>query len=288
MTRIKTSKKKLERLLKLIRGKAKSNDASLGSSSLVNKIVLDAHENELTCLTACVYGNVVEFARLSGVEVIEPGKISIPIDETLECLKTLKNDEIEIEFDKSLKISDGKAGWDFTVDAVENIPDLTKRNPWDFLSSPIGTKAEIPSHLQRKAHAEVVLDSSEFLSAIDAGTIAGKRNKTLLIELEGDLEKGKLEVTSGLIGEKIYNSKIQLKEVKLHSGEPKIEKTKFSYGMGNVFSNVSGDVQISFISVRDRSGNFGNNIFVKHEDSDILIVYYISRVPKEAAEVEQA
>jgi len=287
LTKLKTDKKKFEKFLSLIQGKAKGNDAALGSSSLVNKIVLDAHENEITCLTASTHGNVMEFVRLSGVEVMEEGKISLPIKETMECLKTLKGGEIEIEFDRSLKMTDGKSGWEFTTDLIENIPDFDSRNPWDFLSSPLGTKEEIPKHLQRKTRVQVTVNSGDVLNAINAGTIAGKRNKTLLVEIEADFEKSQLKMTSGLVGEKINYTIIDASDVNV-IGDGKNAKSKFSYGIGNVFNNVSGDVEISFISVRDNFGKFGDNIFVKHDDGTITAIYYISRVAEEAIQVEKA
>jgi len=282
MPKVKINKKDLLKLLNLVQAKANANDASLGSGSIAGKMVLSIKEDKVVVDTLSKNGNVITHAECSGVSVGEVGDVTIPIGETIECLKTLKGDDITIDYDRSLCLTDGNNGWEYTVEDPKNIIDpKIHLSPWDYSGDIIKTIPSIPKDKARAADLILKVQSSDILNAINAGKIAGKRNKTLLVELVCELEKNNILIKTGIVGEKTsYNNIPAI--VESNPENVKNFSSKFSYGMGNVFSNTVGEVSLCFVRVRDRNGRLGYNFFAKNQIGNVSVVYYIVRVIQKA------
>lgn len=273
-TKLRVKNSLLQKFLNKIKCEAKSNDMNQKSSTLVDEVLIHiADLDSIYVFAKDVHGSVIIKGFLTGTEIKENeiGEIPIDIPEVLEILKTFAPGAIvTLEYDRKLKISDAETVWSFeTLDSENIISTIEGEFPIKFEKEyPVGRIGETV----REFNNIIIISADELKKVVKNATIAGKRSKSVVVKFKTAMTDKNFYALAGetakSVGKKLLISEFDVKE--------NFEEI-FSYGLGNIISNLDGKVELYFGKTQDQDGKWGFNVWIRNGSFD----YYLMRTPRE-------
>lgn len=238
MTKIQTKISDLLEICNMI--KLEGKNASGSTEELVSNFLLNAKENNLYIETLCASGVVLAILNYK-TTVLEEGKIPIgEINTFISYLKRFESgDEVIISTEedkvKIFRSSPQKTAY-MPLTAEENIEDSLRANN---MSESINEQDGIKYFNKTSLPVKVIIDSKKIKEAVDD---AGVKNIERFYPFLVDKDKFSMTVGTKQTGLIITNF---ADNIKIPEGKETI-LTSFGAGLDNVFSNISGEVELYF------------------------------------------